>query len=238
MSAAFATTPFERTTGSGVSSYAKTRASAVGAGSVLVALTFQASATNVCTSVADDLGNSWVKAFGPTRGNASVSNESIYGWYALNSVAGGSPTNGTITATWDNTGTGGIIIAEITGLAGGGALDTYVASAQAGTYAGTNDFTFGSTSTLGQAVCAAVALTISNGSAGLTSPYSPLVADSTIDLFNFERMFRAITSTNAAINYGHNANGTLSLVGGMMVFKDAATSPAMAGRRKQLLGVN
>lgn len=228
MAAAFATTPFERTTAN-ASSYSKARAANVGAGSVLVALTYQASATNTCTSVSDDLGNTWVKAFGPTRGSASVSNESIYGWYALNSAAGGSPTAGTITATWSGAADGGLIIAEITGLAGGGALDSYVSSAQSGTYAGTNDFTFGSTSTLGQSVCAAVALTIQSTSAGLTSPYSPLVADSTIDYFNFERMFRAITSSNAAINYGHNASYTLAAAGGMMVFKDAAVNGFTAG---------
>jgi hypothetical protein len=227
MTAAFATTPFESAVAN-ASSYAKTRASAVSAGSVLWAFTWQYSATNTCASVADDLGGTWVKAFGPTRAgtNNGASNASIYGWYCLNSAVGGSPTNGTVTATWSGSATGGIVIGEITGLAGGGALDAQVSGVVDGIV---SDISFGVTPTLAQAVEAAVMLVVAPGSAGLSTPHSPFVADVAIDSFNFERAYRAITTTNAALDAGLTASANVTDVGGLMVFKDAASSTLTGG---------
>lgn len=227
MTAAFATTPFERTTGN-ASSFAKTRASAVGAGSVLWAFTWQYNATNTCTGVSDDLGGTWVQAFGPTRAgtNNGASNASIYGWYKLNSAAGGTPTNGTVTATWSGAAAGGIVIGEVTGLAGGGALDAQVSALVDSTPA---DISFGVTPTLAQAIEAAVMFVVAPGSAGLTSPHSPFVVDSSIDSFNFERVYRAITSSTAAVDVGLTASAAVTDVGGAMFFKDLVAPPVITG---------
>lgn len=215
MAVAFAVTPFEKTTGSSAS-FAKVRASNFGAGSLLFCFTWQYSATNTCTGVADDINGAWVKAFGPQRGDSNNSDGAVYGWYKVNSAAGGSPTAGTVTATWSGSTNGGILIGEVTGLAGGGALDQFLNATPTGSH---SDVSLGVTAVLAQAAEAVVAAGISNN--GLAPPHGSF-SNQTIDAFQFERFLYQITAATTALDVGWSHTGTGTTSGVAMAFKDAS----------------
>lgn len=218
--AAFATLPFEKTTGSS-STFVKVRGINVAAGSLLWCWTWQYNATNTCTGVADDINGAWVKAIGPQRSDASVQDAALYGWYKRNSVAGGSPTAGTVTATWSGSTNGGIIIGEITGLAGGGDLDQAVSAYIFGAQSAAD---IGVTAALAQAIEAAVQMIVT--SVGPGTPKVGWTADVAPDSFNFEKTAQQITSATTALDCGWAGAGTYHAAGAAMTFKDFGSAPA------------
>lgn len=223
----FATSaPFDRVSGN-LQNFTKALSAAVVAGSPLWCLTEQYHATNTCDSVTDDLGGTWVKAFGPVRADnaGGASNATIYGWYKLNSAAGGTPTNGTITAHWSAAAQGTMAVGEVRGLTGGGALAAAVAQYVSGAV---TDISFGVTPSL-PVGAAGVMMAVAPGSAGLATPHSPLVVDSSPDGYNYERLYRTIIASAGAVDAGLTINATVNVVGGAMFFKDALPPTDLTG---------
>lgn len=217
MAVAFATTTFEFSVGATASSYAKARGSNVAAGSLLFCFTVQSSATNVCNSITDTLGNTWLKAFGPIRAGAGDSDDALYGWYAPNSPAGAN----TITANWSGSGVGGILIGEVTGLAGGGDLDK-----QSGVASTSSSFLFtiGTTGVLAQAAEAGVMFMDYAGG----GPPTAVTGNNWTDgvrpgFFNLSVISYQITSATTSVNctWDAFANGQ-AFAAGYMFFKDAS----------------
>lgn len=208
------------------------RTSAFQAGEALWAITLQNSATANCTGVSDDINGSWgAPVVGPLRlaGGLGV-NITLYGYRKVNSAVGGTPTAGTVTATWDAARTGVLMVGGVLGLGGGGALDKAFGNAFTGTFGGgPGSVSFGNSGTLGAANEAIVALMGASGSSGLTTFASPLVLDHGIDTFQFEKAARAIVATNAAFDLGNEGAGSLDVFGLAMTFMDAPVDAPITG---------
>lgn len=183
------------------------------AGDLLWCATWAYTATETCTGVADDNGNTWIQAGGPITASGGTG-ERGYIFYAKNANAGAT----TVTATWSSTTPRkALAIGAIRGLGSGGDLDQFVGN---GTYTGGSlKLTAGTFTTFAQAEVGVVAFYVSERSG---TPDSPLTADLLYDNFNFERFAIHTTSSNAGFtaqwSIGTGASEVIALAA---AFKDA-----------------
>lgn len=199
-------------TTSGAAPPAKAYTSAVQAGDVLWTFVWVNSATTTVTGVSDSLNGAWTQVFGPVRGDSNNFNATLYGFCFPNSAAG----TPTVTVSVSANTQGGFVLGAVRGLAGGGALDQYVASKIVGPAVG-YQLTTAALAHSGEAGVAFIC-----ASAGPTTPL--WTAAGNVDSVNFERGQLTITADAGAQTVGtvgaSSGTGTL----GAMFFKDLAVA--------------
>lgn len=186
----------------------KAYAASVSSGDVLVAFVSIYNSSETCSGVSDSVNGSWTQAFGPiTAGNGTR----MYGFYKLNS-ASGTPT---VTANFSSTNHHELSICAISGLSGGGAFDQQVSN-----FGLSTNPSIGPTTTLGAAVCAAIAGQTNSGV--VPSAYgSGWTLNANLDLgWQKTSFIQQATSSNTALAASWTQSNSYWNAG-MMVFKDA-----------------